>query len=289
MASALQSLLVGLALAAGVAAQNLPPEAMLGLLPGQAGVPDTFARQRCLDLPVKPPEDRLAGPHGGSLLSTRCEVESYRALEAAPTGWNVAHYRWTSAFAEGDTVTEEESVLFEASQSEQVRPVWHGRFETGRYAVLRSITPEIAAASEGATLLSVMSCVNGTGGCGQEFLQRYPDGRWTPVRQDWFDQLPQSFRGRIRHGVRIDPRTLRGEAGFYGDGDPNCCPSELLGLELKLHGDALILIRQAVVREHEVSRGQEFRTEVEPGVEIVLRPTGTGWIIGVAPKTKCAE
>jgi hypothetical protein len=47
--------------------------------------------------------------------------------------------------------------------------------------------------------ISVMSCVNGTGGCGQEFIERHLDGRWYPVRQDWLDQLPQGFLGRIRH------------------------------------------------------------------------------------------
>jgi hypothetical protein len=170
----------------------------------------------------------------------------------------ISRYRWTSVFtaedkARGadaqDTVTEEEVVLFEPSAPGQVRAVWHARFDAGPYAIWASITPEIAQTSVGSTLLSVMSCVNGTGGCGQEFIQRHRDGRWSPVWQEWLDRLPRGSQGRIRHGVRIDPSTLQGEAGFYGDGDPNCCPSQRLVVQLKLRGDSLVLARHTLVPE----------------------------------------
>ncbi len=106
----------------------------------------------------------------------------------------------------------------------------------------------------GTTLLSVMSCVNGTGGCGREFLQRTGEGRWSGVNQVWLDQLPAGFAGRILHGVRIDPTTLRGEAGFYGDRDPNCCPSERLEVDLALDGGALVLRPENVVKEPTASQ-----------------------------------
>jgi hypothetical protein len=93
-----------------------------------------------------------------------------------------------------------------------------------------------------------MSCVNGTGGCDQEFLQRTVEGRWSGVNQVWLDQLPAGFAGRILQGVRIDPTTLRGEAGFYGDRDPNCCPSERLEVDLALDGAALVLRHENVVK-----------------------------------------
>jgi hypothetical protein len=266
------AVLLALLLAAAavrVDAQVLPPledtrqsmlrEAMLGLLPAQAAVPETRALNNCLELPVGPSNDRLQGPHGDSLISARCDVVAHQVLTSVPPArWIAALYRWTSVFtaedttrglAARDTVTEEEVVLFDASQSSQVRAVWHGRFETGPYAIWRSVTPEIAPAGDGTTLLSVMSCLNGTGGCGQEFLHRHSDGRWYPVRQTWLDQLPSGFAGRILHGVRIDPITLRGEAGFYGDRDPNCCPSQRLVVDLILRGDSLVLRRHAVVRE----------------------------------------
>jgi hypothetical protein len=239
--------------------QSMLGEATLGLLPTSVAVPEARARGSCLDLPVAPPNDRLQGPHGDSVISARCEVVEYRVVTApSPPRWAVARYRWTSIFtaedaARGpdarDTVTEEEVVLFDASPGPAVRPVWHARFETGPYAIWRSVTPEVAPTRDGTTLLSVMSCLNGTGGCGQEFLHRHADGRWFPVRQPWLDQLPPGFVGRILHGVRIDPASLRGDAGFYGAADPNCCPSERLLVDLALQRDALVLQRHTVVRE----------------------------------------
>jgi hypothetical protein len=47
--------------------------------------------------------------------------------------------------------------------------------------------------------------------------------------------------------VNIDVRDLRGEGGLYGPHDPNCCPSELLRVQLGLRGDSLVLRSQTVV------------------------------------------
>jgi hypothetical protein len=243
---------------AGDSRQGMLSEAMLGVLPPQANVTAARAQKQCIGLPVNPANDRLQGPHGDSLVGTHCEVVSYQGLGGPQARWIIALYRWTSLFtaedktrgpSARDTVTEHEAVLFEAIATGQVRPVWHERIETGEYSAWRSITPEVASTSPATTLLSVMMCVNGTGGCGQEFLQRHADGRWYGVRQDWLDQLPTGFIGRIRHGIRIDPTSLRGEAGFYGDRDPNCCPSQRLLVDLELHSDSLVLRRQTVVAE----------------------------------------
>jgi hypothetical protein len=243
---------------AGDSRQSMLREAMLGVLPAQANVAAARARKQCVTLPVRPANDRFQGPHGDSLVDSHCEVVSYQTLDGPQARWITALYRWTSLFtaedkARGpsarDTVTEDEAVLFEAIATGQVRPVWHERIETGEYAVWRSLTPELAWTSQATILLSVRMCLNGTGGCSQEFLQRHADGRWYGVRQDWLDQLPAGFIERIRHGIRIDPSSLRGEAGFYGDRDPNCCPSQRLLVDLELRGDLLVLRRQTVVAE----------------------------------------
>jgi hypothetical protein len=240
----LQALLIALG-PMTVVAQNSPAtedtrhsmlrEAMLGLLTEQASIPEIEVRQHCLALRADAPDDGLQSPHGDFLISTSCEVVPDQPLDRQlPARWITFRFHWTSVFtaedkARGpdarDTVTEEEVVLVEASAPGQVRAVWHTRFDTGPYAVWASVTPEIALTSDGKTLLSVTSCVNGTGGCGQEFIERHPDGRWYPVHQDWLDQLPRGFLGRIRHGVRIDPRTL------------------------KLRGDSLVLVRNTLVPE----------------------------------------
>jgi hypothetical protein len=227
-----------------------------GLLRGQASVTETRARERCLSLPVDAPNDRLQGPHGDSLVTTRCDVLRYRALGTGPkSGWLSVEYRWLSLFtaedttrgpAARDTVTEDEVVLLTAAEAGLVRPIWHERFETGGHGIWRSVTPEIAMLGT-SILLSVEHCVNGTGGCSQEFLQRSPSGQWTSVRQVWLAQLPRTLAGRIQHGVHIDVRSLRGEGGLYGSHDPNCCPSELLRLQLGLRGDSLALRSETVV------------------------------------------
>lgn len=227
-----------------------------GLLHDQAAVPESRARANCLSFPVNPANDRLQGPHGDSLVTTHCRVVRYRALETGPSsGWSVVEYRWVSLFtaedtsrgpAARDTVEEDEVVLLAAAASGRVRPIWHERFETGSYAIWRSVTPEIAKLGAN-ILLSVEHCVNGTGGCSQDFLRRSPSGQWTTVRQAWLDQLPHDLAIRIEHGMRIDVRDLRGEGGLYGPRDPNCCPSELLRVRLGLRGDSLVLRSRAVV------------------------------------------
>lgn len=228
-----------------------PEDLPLGLLKGQTAVPLTRAQHECLTLPVDTPNHRLLGPHGDTLVSSRCEVTEFTDLGGAhPAKWVAARYTWASIFtaedtARGkdarDTAKEEEVVLFEVVQAGRVRPVWHVRIDTGEYGVWRSVTPDIGATGEGDALLSVMLCVNGTGGCVQEFLHRHADGRWFPVRQTWLDHLPAGYRGRIRHGVQIDVRTLHAEAGFYGDLDYNCCPSQTLDADLVVRDDALFL------------------------------------------------
>jgi hypothetical protein len=237
--------------------QGTLSEAMSGILPNASAVSALDAAQQCVELPVLPPNYRLQGPHGTTLISTKCEVVAYHAVEGlAAGGWVTARYRWTSVFtaedstrgpAARDMATEEEAVLFDSPQGGKLRPVWHARFDSGPYGVYRSITPEVASTTPGSILLSVAYCVNGTGGCSQEFLQRRADGRWSTVRQSWLDQLPAGFSQRILHGVRIEPRTLKGEAGFYGRSDPNCCPSQVLRIDLALRGDSLVLIHQTIV------------------------------------------
>jgi hypothetical protein len=239
------------------AQDGLDVETLVGILsPPRPSIPIAQARQKCIDVPVPPPADRpLVGPHGDKLLAERCEVVSFGPIEKAPAGWFAAHNRWTSEFtaedpARGpsarDVIVEEEVVLLDSRSPGQIRAVWHERFESDEHGVWRSITPEIAAAPASSTLFSVMRCVNGTGGCAQDFLLLRADGRWVAVRQEWMKQLPAGYFGRIRHGTRINPVTLAGEAGFYGDADPNCCPGQILTVNLALRGDALVLVSQKV-------------------------------------------
>jgi hypothetical protein len=224
-------------------------DVMGGLLANQPAIPTAAARERCLTLPIEPADDRLQTPHGDVLLSTDCIVLSYQSAdEGGLRGWRLGHYGWTSVFTAEDasrgadardTIVEEEVVVLQALGGHFVRPLWRWRFDLGSPGTWRSVTPELARIDTGGALLSVTFCVNGTGGCSQEFALRSPDGRWRAVRQAWLNQLPQGYVGRIRHGARIDPYTLEGEAGFYGEDDPNCCPSQRLVFRLRLNGESL--------------------------------------------------
>jgi len=242
-------------LAAGAGAAlpaSLPPasdsragmlrEAALGVLPAQAPVRASRAKAACVRLPHIAETEDFVHP-GDSALG--CKLLDYRLLIGGR--WAAARYGWTKpASGLSPAASAEEMVLFDLAKSGQARPVWHDRFDTGPDQVWRSITPALAGRPDGSTLVAIAYCVNGTGGCRQEFLQRQPRGGWIAIRQTWFDQLPRGFSGRIRHGTSIDPKTLTGEAGFYADDDPNCCASQVLRVELALSRGRLILRRYSI-------------------------------------------
>jgi hypothetical protein len=159
----------------------------------------------------------------------------------------VVSRRWLladSARAAIDTVVELELVLFTAHPSRPIgrdtliAPVWHYRFEAD---VLRSVTPEVAKTADGATLVAIEECLNGTGGCFQSFLLER-GGRWRDVRMAFLDSLNRRYPSAIRHGYRIDIRTMRGTAPIYSPQDPNCCPSRTAEMRLRLRNGALEIV-----------------------------------------------
>src|SRR5947208_16199932 len=73
-------------------------EWMEGLLSRQPAVAVDRARHECLRLPGNAPE--VLGPHGDTLLSSRCEVVGYETSGLAQ--WSAARYAWTLVFAAED-------------------------------------------------------------------------------------------------------------------------------------------------------------------------------------------
>jgi hypothetical protein len=139
---------------------------------------------------------------------------------------------------------EEVVVLFsQTTEGGRLRPEWMASYGPNFIASVHLLT---APAADGGVLLSVLECVNGTGGCRQQFRLRRA-GRWRPVREPWFRQLPASMRSHFWKGTYVDPATLRGSGGLYADRDPNCCPSREVNLRLALHGDSLVLQDYRVV------------------------------------------
>lgn len=156
--------------------------------------------------------------------------------------------RWllpASGVSAADTVAERELVLFAAGADARagagetrVVPVWHYRFEP---EMLRSVTAEAAPAGAGDALVAIDECVNGTGGCAQTFFA-YRGDRWRDVRAQFVDELNRRYPGALAHGFHVDLKTLRGSAALYSAGDPNCCPSRVAEMQLRLRRDALEIV-----------------------------------------------
>jgi len=93
-----------------------------------------------LPYPADPPNDRLQGPRGDTLISTRCHVAAFENIGGTrATKWSTARYEWVSVFTPdadamdkyaNESVTEDEAVLFELRSPGMVRPVWHARIDT---------------------------------------------------------------------------------------------------------------------------------------------------------------
>lgn len=253
-ASSARSQIVGAPPNGDYGKQGMLRDVALGVLPRQGIITEEEARAKCPALPnVEPGDTTLDGrldraDAAKNVKSAACKLVALDTVKGAHGAWRTGRYHSVWVMPD-DTVTEEEAVLYEVVQPGELRAAWHGRFfDTGDREVWRSITLEVAATPRASTLLSVQYCVNGTGGCEQDFIERRTDGRWHPVFQAWDDQLPAAVHSRILHGMRIEPATLKGEGGYYEPADPNCCPSELLRLTLTLRNDSLVLVRHTIVK-----------------------------------------
>lgn len=224
-----------------------------GVLRGQASVSLAEARTRCLPIAPRSTFDGLVGSYRGRFVSVSCRVAEY---EPRPGGdgarFSHARYSWEWIVARQDsargpvvrdTIYEGESVLFERVGPDRVRPVWQTRYDGAMWAWMSA---ETAPAPGGGVLVAVLTCVNGTGGCFQEFVVRR-QGRWREVTEAFWDQLPAEMKGSFWKSIHIDPVTLRGEGGYYRERDANCCPSRRIHVQLALRGDSLVLVQHRVV------------------------------------------
>jgi hypothetical protein len=62
------------------------------------------------------------------------------------------------------------------------------------------------------------------------------------VRLVFLDSLNSRYPGAINHGYHVDIRTMRGDAAVYSPADPNCCPSRVAEMRLRLRGNALEIV-----------------------------------------------
>lgn len=203
--------------------------------------------------PLRAPDTSgvVYSPHGDTLFATTCQLAWYIALDSGDGArWASATYRHRYIYshdtamtgaATRDTVTVDDAVLFTVDPGDLLRPVWHNTYD-------RRDTWELdlaAAQQQGGLLLSLQYCVNGTGGCRQDFMMRR-DGLWADVPQAFLKQLPRSMHDKFWKGIRIDVHSLHADAPLYRDRDANCCASRQIWMDLGLRGDSLVLRRYHV-------------------------------------------
>lgn len=215
-------------------------------LAGVAAVPASRVRTMCMDfgtawLRRKPAAERAR-------IDVSCRMTEMGELRRAEgERFRFARYRRRIVMPPEDArrprdrriIEEEVVVLFsQPARGGRLRPAWMWMYGPNFIA---SVQLKTARAPGGGVLLSVVECVNGTAGCaGQGFMLRR-GGRWRPVREAWFRQLPASLHGSFWKGTYIDPVTLEGGGGLYTRDDGNCCPSRELYVRVRLHGDSLVL------------------------------------------------
>lgn len=177
----------------------------------------------------------------------RCTVDTVFALPSADgTQWMGATYSLFDvdavqrADAKPDAVA---AALFASRDSVSPwRLAWVGSEHIG---AIRSVVPELARRPDGSALVGIEYCINGTGGCWQDFLTRRR-GRWYHVEDAWRKQLPDIPGGRVGKGVGVELGTLTGSYGLYGPDDANCCPGRELVVTLAFRRDSLVLVRYVV-------------------------------------------
>jgi hypothetical protein len=237
---------------AQLSAQQSPLD---GVLRGAQPVARSDAATRCPDVVVhgaRPFENvSFDGVGADSVaIELRCRVDTTYSLPTADgVQWLAAIYRRVYIgpsdsisravrHATRDTAVLITAALYSTSSTRGVlRPEWTGIVDE---SMTRSITPTLVSRPDGSALLSVLDCVNGTGGCKQSYLRRR-GGRWTAVMEAFWKQIPPINNGRIGKGPGVDVRTLKGSYGVYRREDANCCPSREILLELAQRGDSLVL------------------------------------------------
>lgn len=165
--------------------------------------------------------------------------------------WTMARYRRRAVERyDGtvDTVDFDEVVLFGVDRDREMAiPVWH---------LIRDRSIEFIAGfrwsrKRSGLLLAVDICVNGTGGCHEEWLTEYAGDHWAVVEQSYLSELarraPEGFA--LHWGRRMDLETMTGEQPIARASDANCCPSGLMRFSVWLDGRRLKLITAEVVKQ----------------------------------------
>lgn len=173
-----------------------------------------------------------------------CDVVSVGALGTiGGLEWQVARYRRDVVIADSaftDTLALDElALLGHAAGAADGHLVWH----VVRDRAFEFLDTLEWVHTDGDVFLVLGLCLNGTGGCHEEYL-RFVGGGWHALEQPFAKELQSRLPADhwLHKGRQLDLATLTGVWPVSAPGDANCCPSLEIVFSLRLIGDALTLL-----------------------------------------------
>jgi hypothetical protein len=178
-----------------------------------------------------------------------------RVVNVVPLGtvggveWHVARYRRHVFFADSalaDTMDLDEMALFSrAPGAADGHLAWH----VVRDRDVEFLDSLLLTRTQRDTFLELTICLNGTGGCGTEYL-RFLGNRWHALSQPFAKALQARLpAGHWLHkGRQLDLASLTGVWPVAAPGDGNCCPSLEIPFAVRLAGDSLTLLSAGPLR-----------------------------------------
>jgi hypothetical protein len=243
----------------GAAPKTIEQDPIIGIRtvrPDRNWFADTTVKRRCPPFVIAEPVPSDS-EHEGKPVRSWCEVDRTYALPNADGArWLGAVYSRKTVYAADsvrrellnvalDTMITVTAVLYGGRDHMlQWTPEWLGSVPRN---MIISIDAEAVPRPDKSMLAAVRYCFNGTGGCWQHFLRR-TNGKWTPVVESFWKQIPAIDDGRVGKGMGIDIAKMTGSFGLYSMGDGNCCPFRELQLVLDQRGDSLVL------KSHQIRR-----------------------------------
>jgi len=173
------------------------------------------------------------------VLKETCAVSETKDLgRFGGDDYLVVRYLRDAVFDEGPpygsfTCETDEVVLAAVAGGGQARIVWRDATER-TFFFIKSVT--LARTPGGESILAVLYCVNGTGGCAQGMLIWGGD-KWRKLERDdsWqevYRNLPEGYRQH--KSPEIDFSTLTWEQNLAQRDDANCCPSGRIYFQLAI-------------------------------------------------------
>jgi len=271
-----------------LAAEDDIPSGRVGTFVADAPVQDVDAiTQSC---PASPP-----GPCGYNypVRGRTCKVEEIQELgRFGDDDYLVVRYLRETVFDEGQpygpfTCASDEVVLAAVAGGGKARVVWRDATERTFYFIS---SVKLARTPGGESILAVLYCLNGTGGCAQGMLIWGGD-EWRKLERDdsWqevYRNLPAGYRQH--KSPEIDFSTLTWEQHLAQRDDANCCPSGRIHFQLAIVGGKLavksyrIVVPAPEATEEAVDRLLEANA-ADLAAGLAARPFGA-WLDGLLPE-----